>query len=61
MNGEKYIGLTEEDAINSLKADGMKYRVKQRDNKNFMVTMDVQPNRANLYITDGKVTSVKFG
>ena len=52
------VGKTEVDAENTLKREGKKMRVTERDGKPFMVTMDYWPDRINVAIERGKVSQI---
>ena len=56
-----YVGLSEQDAINKAKKDGLTYRVTERDGEGLMATMDYSADRINFAITNGKVTSASCG
>lgn len=55
------IGKTEAEAINELKARGFVSRVMSREGKALVGTCDLRPNRANLTILGGKLTSISVG
>jgi len=56
-----YVGLSEQDAINKAKQDGLTYRVTERDGEGLAATMDYSANRINFAITNGKVKSANCG
>lgn len=55
------IGMSEGQASTFLTAEGIDYRIVERDGESFPVTMDYSPERANLTIQNGVVTEVQFG
>lgn len=58
IDPNEFIGLTLEEAEKKL---GKKIRVTRDGNQTFMVTMDIRPDRLNVGLDDGKVTSAKYG
>ena len=56
-----YVGLSEQDAINKAKKDGLTYRVTGRDGEGLMATMDYSADRINFAITNNKITSASCG
>lgn len=58
-NGDEYVGLAEQAALDKAKADSKAARVVERDGEALPVTMDYAPGRLNLYIKDGKVDKVE--
>ena len=61
LNTKDLIGLPEKDAIAKIKASGMKARVRRRDQKYFIGTMDLRNDRMNLEIDNGKVVKAHIG
>lgn len=55
------IGMSEGQASSFLTAEGIDYRIVERDGESFPVTMDYNPDRANLTIQNGVVAEVQFG
>ncbi len=55
------IGMSEGQASTFLTAEGIDYRIVERDGESFPVTMDYSPERANLTIQNSVVTEVQFG
>lgn len=55
------IGMSEGQASDFLTAEGVDYRVVERDGESFPVTMDYSPGRVNLTIQNGVVVDVQFG
>ncbi len=55
---ENLVGKTEQEAEILLK--GQSFRIVERDGKQYIVTMDLNPTRYNLTITGGVVTKVEF-
>ena len=58
---QKYVGLTESEAVQAIKKDGLRPRVVSRDGEHYVITMDYRTDRVNLTITEGKVTSAHVG
>jgi hypothetical protein len=58
---QKYVGLTESEAVEAIKQDGLRPRVVCRDGEHYVITMDYRTDRVNLTVTKGKVTSVHVG
>lgn len=56
----RYIGLSEPEAIKQIKVDGYTYRVIGRDDNWYAITMDLSLNRINLVISGGKVITARF-
>lgn len=56
-----YVGLSEQDAINKAKKDGLTYRVTERDGEGLMATMDYSADRINFAVTNNKITSASCG
>ena len=56
-----YVGLSEQEATNKAKKDGLTYRVIERDGEGLMATMDYSADRINFAITNNKVTSASCG
>jgi predicted HTH domain antitoxin len=54
-------GLTSDEAVMKLGEAGIPVRIVQIDGESLPVTMDIQPDRANLTITDGVVTDCYYG
>lgn len=61
MKITELIGKSEKEVVDALTAAKAVWRIKQRDNQRFVGTMDYRPNRYNLSITDGKVTTITNG
>lgn len=57
----KLIGLTEHEAISTLKEMNLPYLIKARDGQNFITIMNLVDNRVNLYISGGVISRVEFG
>jgi hypothetical protein len=57
----QYVGMTEEDAMAAITKNKMTPRVRSKDGKAFMGTMDYRTDRVNLTIEDGKVTQATIG
>lgn len=55
------IGMEEKQAIDLLVKNGWHWRVTSRDGKPFIRTADYRPDRVNLEIKSGKITSIKVG
>jgi hypothetical protein len=55
------VGLTEEDAVLKIKEAGLRSRVRTRDDKSFMVTMDYREDRINLYIQNNHIIKATIG
>ncbi|GAA4351476.1 hypothetical protein [Angustibacter luteus] len=55
------VGMTEDDAVKAVADAGGTTRVVERDGEKFAVTMDLNPSRINLTVTDGKVTKATVG
>lgn len=55
------VGMSEEDAIKTLKSNEVPYRIVARDDKHYIVTMDFRGERANLEIKKGIVTDARCG
>jgi len=50
------LGMTEAEAEEHLKQVGKVLRVINRDNRGLMVEANVQPNRVNVFVKNGKVS-----
>ena len=61
MNIDDIIGMTKADAIALLKEHSISYRVRSTDGVAHIGTADLRPDRVNLFIADGKITSYRFG
>ncbi|TSC81501.1 MAG: hypothetical protein G01um101419_805 [Parcubacteria group bacterium Gr01-1014_19] len=61
MELKKLIGMTEPEAVTEIQMAGMIPRVRARDGKSYMVTMDARDDRVNLWIVNGTVTRVSIG
>ena len=61
IDPEILVGMSEEQASAFLTAEGIVYRVVQRDGESYPATKDYNPDRANLTIQSGVVTDVQFG
>jgi hypothetical protein len=61
--GEAYVnmivGMTEEKAIEHLKKGGKVMRVINRDGEGLMVTMDINPDRVNVWVKDGIISGLE--
>ena len=56
-----YVGLSEQEAIDKAKKDGLTHRVTERDGEGLMATMDYSADRINFAITNNKITSASCG
>lgn len=54
-------GMDEEEALDFIEQEGLISRIVHRDGEDFVVTMDLVPNRVNLYIQDGTVEKADVG
>lgn len=61
MLEQEVIGMEKQAAIDLIKGQGLKVRIKSEDGVPFVGTCDYRTDRLNLHITDGKVTSVSKG
>lgn len=59
-NGDEYISLTEQEALDKASRANKTARVVERDGESLPVTMDFMPGRLNLYVQDGKVYQVQI-
>jgi hypothetical protein len=59
LDTSELVGLSEEDAATRAKRDGCTVRVVERDGEPLAATMDFNPARVNVVVTDGKVTAVQ--
>lgn len=57
----KYVGLPEAEALQLIQADGLYHRIMGRDGESFCGTCDFRPDRVNLVITRGVVTTANIG
>lgn len=57
-DGDGYIGLTEDEALEKASRDDEIIRVVERDGESLPVTMDLVEGRRNLSIEDGRVYKV---
>ena len=57
---EDYIGLSELEAVDKAKREGQIYRVVQRDEESFPVTLDFNEHRINFTVQDDEVTKAEF-
>jgi hypothetical protein len=57
----KYIGLSEEDAQQQIKADGLCSRIMGRDGESYFGTCDFRLDRVNLIISDGRIITADLG
>lgn len=57
---DKYIGLSEQAAIDKARANNKPVRVVERDGEALVVTADFSPDRLNLYVRDGFVYRVQI-
>lgn len=55
------VGKSASEARKFLDSAGVRYRVVQEDGESFAVTMDLNPMRANLTITNGTVVDQTWG
>lgn len=58
-DGNAYIGMAEQTAIDQAKSASKIARVVERDGEALPMTMDYVPGRLNLYVKDGKVYKVE--
>jgi flagellar biosynthesis/type III secretory pathway M-ring protein FliF/YscJ len=58
-NGDEYIGLAEQEALDKASRENKIARVVERDGESLPVTMDFMPGRLNLSVQDGKVNNVQ--
>lgn len=58
VSGDRYVGLTEEAALQKARQDNVSARVVERDGESLPVTMDFAFGRNNLHVKDGKVYKV---
>lgn len=58
---QKYVGMTEEEAVQAIQAAGLKARIMCRDGQRYVGTCDFRLDRVNLTITQGKVTNATVG
>lgn len=56
-----YLGLTEQDASDLAKDNGLTLRVAGRDGECFALTMDYRVDRVNVYLDDAVVTAASIG
>ena len=56
---DDYIGLTEEEALEKARNEGVTARVVERDGESLPVTMDLRFGRHNFSVRDGEVYSVE--
>jgi len=61
MNLDELVGLTEQAAVDKIKAAGYKARVKARDTETIRGDCAVHANRINLWIEKDLVTKAFFG
>ena len=61
MIEQDVIGMEKQAAIDLIKSNGFKVRVRSEDGESFMGTCDWVPTRFNLSIENGKVVSVSKG
>jgi len=57
-SAEVLVGLSEDDATEAAEERGWTIRVVQRDGEDLPATMDLRPDRVNVEVTDGSVTSI---
>lgn len=55
------LGLRYEDAVQNVKASGRRYRITRKDGFYLIVTMDLDAERVNLSLRDGKVVAAYTG
>lgn len=61
MNIDTIIGKTEQEGINFLQDENIKYRVVRSDSDYYIVTCDFCPERVNLELDNGVITSYHKG
>ena len=54
-------GMSEVDAVAAIEKAGLTSRITSRDGEDFPITMDYRPDRLDLQIVNGKVTSATIG
>ncbi len=59
VNGEAYVGLSEEAALSRAAEAGKAARIVRRDSQDLPVTMDFSPGRLNLYVQNDRVYMVQ--
>lgn len=59
FDADKYVGMTEDDAMAEAKASNTPARVVERDGEGLPTTMDFIFGRHNFYIKDGKIYKVE--
>ena len=58
---DSVIGLSKEEAIAKLNAQGYHARITNQDGKSKAVTADLNPSRVNLHVDNGKVVKAYLG
>lgn len=58
-NGDEYISLSEQEALDKASRANKTARVVERDGEPLAVTADFMPGRLNIYVKDGKVHQVQ--
>lgn len=61
MIEQEVIGMEKQAAIDLIKSQGLKARVRSEDGQSFVGTMDYRLDRINLHIQDGKVVKASKG
>ena len=59
--GMKVLGMFEVDAVDAIESSGRVARIAERDGEGYALTKDYNPNRLNLVIVTGLVSSVYVG
>lgn len=54
----KIIGMDEHEANNHLSSNGYTMRIINRDNTPYMVTMDLNDRRVNVFVNNGKISDI---
>lgn len=61
MIDQEVIGMEKQAAIDLIKGQGLKCRVRSEDGESFIGTCDYRMDRINLHIEDGKVVKANRG
>jgi hypothetical protein len=61
LNDQYILGKNQQDVVDMLKAMQKSYRIASKEGEHYMLTTDYKPERINLHIKEGKVTSYTFG
>lgn len=61
MTAERFVGLTESDAMSLAEAWGLKTRVESRDSESYGITADYVFDRVNFTIESGTVVAARLG